>query len=76
MAQSTDTVEDVTTETVVPRCPVGASRSLSPTDSSSSAEVRDGGLVPVAARLTQAVEGVVGVTCTLTGPPRAEDAAS
>ncbi|MEI5007199.1 BON domain-containing protein [Streptomyces sp. PmtA] len=39
-------------------------------------EVRDGGLIPVAARLARAVAGVVGVACTLTGPPRAEDAAS
>lgn len=31
--------------------------------------VRDGALIPVAARLAHAVEGVVGVTCELTGPP-------
>ena len=31
--------------------------------------VHDGALIPVAARLAHAVEGVVGVTCELTGPP-------
>ncbi|WP_345045011.1 CBS domain-containing protein [Streptomyces sannanensis] len=31
--------------------------------------VRDSGLIPVAARLAQTVEGVVGVKCDLTGPP-------
>ncbi|MFI1398681.1 CBS domain-containing protein [Streptomyces sp. NPDC020681] len=34
-----------------------------------SGAVRDSGLIPVAARLAHTVEGVVGVTCNLTGPP-------
>ncbi|MFF4232425.1 CBS domain-containing protein [Streptomyces sp. NPDC001820] len=34
-----------------------------------SGTVRDSALIPVAARLVHAVEGVVGVTCELTGPP-------